>query len=52
MAGKRVDVVDETTGDVVATDLTEKQAEAYIANAVTSHTYTAGPAAEDPPGDA
>jgi hypothetical protein len=49
MAGKKVDVVDETTGNVVATDLTEKQAESFIANAVSSHTYTAGPAADVEP---
>lgn len=51
MGAKKVVVVDETTGDVVSPPLTEKQADAYVANAVTSHTYVARPADDevDPP---
>jgi hypothetical protein len=44
----RYEVLDETTGNVVATDLTKNQAEKVAGNVATSHTVKVQAAAEAP----
>jgi hypothetical protein len=46
MAAGRKDVLDETTGAVVAEGVTEKQAQTIAANLPTSHTVKVKAAAE------